>query len=194
MLVVRNKKIMTVSKQNALRDMSVTIKFHTCLLKSNVGKFLNLRIQIFSNITSHFFLNVTIETIKLSYLIFILFNRHILLSLPVLFFILTFIHLFLAVLGLCCCAAFSLAAVGRGFSLVVVRRFLLVLTSLIEEHRLQVEQASVAAVPGLQSTGSIGSVVLWHMGSSQIRDQVCLLHWQVDSLLLSHQGSPLSML
>ena len=30
----------------------------------------------------------------------------------------------------------------------------------------------------------------WHVGSSWTRDQTRLLHWQADSLPLSHQGSP----
>ena len=33
-----------------------------------------------------------------------------------------------------------------------------------------------------------------HVGSSQIRDWTSVLHWQVDSLPLSHQGSPWNFL
>ena len=51
-------------------------------------------------------------------------------------------------LGLCCCAAFSLVVVGMGFSSCGVQASPVV-ASLTEEHRLQVEQASVAAVSGL---------------------------------------------
>ena len=55
--------------------------------------------------------------------------------------------------------------------------------------------ASVVAVPGLSSTGSI---VVAHRLSCSIEcgiflDQgsnLCLLHWQADSLPLSHKGSP----
>ena len=37
-----------------------------------------------------------------------------------------------------------------------------------------------------------GLVASWHVGSSGMRNPTpCLLHWQVDSLSLSHQGSPL---
>jgi len=46
-----------------------------------------------------------------------------------------FIIFFLAVLGLCCCVGFSLGAVSRGFSLVVVREFLIVVAPLVVEHR-----------------------------------------------------------
>ena len=36
---------------------------------------------------------------------------------------------------------------------------------------------------------------LWHVGSSQLRDRTHVsLHWQVDSLPLSHQGSPVTYL
>ena len=54
---------------------------------------------------------------------------------------------------------------------------------------------SVVAAPGLQSTGSVVEVyelscsatsgVFLDLGSNP-----CLLHWQADSLPLSHQGSP----
>ena len=55
---------------------------------------------------------------------------------------------------------------------------------------------SVVAVPGLESTGSI-VVVHWLSCSAAcgfFPDQgsnPCLLHWQADSLLLSHRGNPL---
>ena len=55
--------------------------------------------------------------------------------------------------------------------------------------------ASVVAIPGLSSTGSI--VVAHRLSCSMecgiFLDQgsnLCLLHWQADSLPLSHQGSP----
>ena len=56
-------------------------------------------------------------------------------------------------------------------------------------------QASMVEAPGHKSIGSI--VVVPGLSSSSacgiFVDQElnpCLLHWQVDSLLLSHQGSP----
>ena len=37
----------------------------------------------------------------------------------------------------------------------------------------------------------MGLAAPWHVRSSWIRDRtLCLLHWQADCLLLSHQGSP----
>ena len=42
------------------------------------------------------------------------------------------IHLFLTLLGLCCAAGFSLVAVIKGYSLVAVHRFLIVVASLVE--------------------------------------------------------------
>lgn len=43
--------------------------------------------------------------------------------------------------------------------------------------------SSVAAVPGLWSTGAVvmGLVVPWNVGSSRARDRTCLLHGQADS-------------
>ena len=43
---------------------------------------------------------------------------------------------FLAVLGLCCCVGFSLVVASGGYFLVVVCRLLIVVASLIAEHRL----------------------------------------------------------
>ena len=65
------------------------------------------------------------------------------LSLPFKIFILfylvlihSFIHSFLAVLGLCCCLGFSLVAASGGYSLVAVSRLLIVLASLVVERSL----------------------------------------------------------
>ena len=58
-----------------------------------------------------------------------------------------------------------------------------------------VHMGSIVVVPGLQSTVSI--FVMHRLSSSKAcgifpdqRSNSCLLHWQVDSLPLSHQGSP----
>ena len=55
--------------------------------------------------------------------------------------------------------------------------------------------AAVVAIPRLQSTGS--TVVAYELGCSVARgiflvqgSNLCFLHWQADSLPLSHQGSP----
>ena len=97
----------------------------------------------------------------------------------------------LTVLGLCYCS---------GFSLVVVSGLLIVVVSLVVEHRLSGKWASVVAACGLSSCGSqalsTGSIVVVHgLSCSAIcgifPDQGlngCPLHWQVDSLTLSHQG------
>ena len=47
-----------------------------------------------------------------------------------------FIYLFLAVLGLRCCGGFSLVAASASYSLVAVCRLLIVVASLVAEHRL----------------------------------------------------------
>ena len=51
------------------------------------------------------------------------------------FFFFTFIFI-LAVLGLHCCVGFSLVAASGGYSLVVVRRLLVAVASLVVEHVL----------------------------------------------------------
>ena len=57
------------------------------------------------------------------------------------------IYLFiLAVLGLCC---FSLAVVSEAYSLVPMVGLPIVVASLVQGHRFQGAQASVAAAPGL---------------------------------------------
>ena len=103
--------------------------------------------------------------------------------------------MFTAVLVLCCCMVFSLVAVSGGCSLAVACRFLISVASLVTERGLQGPRASVVVFPGPESTGS---VVVAHgcSGSSAcgiFLDQglnPCLLLWQVDSLPVSHQGSP----
>ena len=45
-------------------------------------------------------------------------------------------YLFLAVLGLCCCMGLSLVSASRGYSLIAVCGRLIVVASLVSEHRL----------------------------------------------------------
>ena len=95
-------------------------------------------------------------------------------------------YLFLAVLGVPCCVDFSLVVASGGYSLVVVCGLLL----------WQLLLWSMGSrTPGLYSTGSTAVVnqlscsaacgIFPDRGSNP-----CLLHWQGDSLPLSHQGSP----
>ena len=96
-------------------------------------------------------------------------------------------------LGLDCCAGFSPVSESRGCSLVGVR--LIAMVSLVAEHRLSGPRASVVTAPRLWSTGSVvmahglrcskACVISLDRGSS-----LRLLHWQADSLPLSHQGKP----
>ena len=91
-----------------------------------------------------------------------------------------FIYLFLAVLGLRYCTGFSLVAASRGHSQVVMRGLLIVVTSVV--------------TPGLWSTGLIvvmlGPSCTTACGVSPDQGlSLRLLHWQVGSLPLSHQGS-----
>ena len=92
--------------------------------------------------------------------------------------VLTDFYLFLALLGLCCCAwAFSCGKL----ELLSHCRLLTAVAFLVAEHELQAHRlqqlwhvGSVVVLHGLQSTGSVLCVVLvvpQHVGSSQIRDQ-----------------------
>ena len=69
--------------------------------------------------------------------------------------------------------------------------FLFLFGSLVAVHRLLIAVASCCRARAQQLWCNGLSAPL-HVGSSWTRDQLalCLLHWQVDSLLLSHQGSP----
>ena len=60
----------------------------------------------------------------------------------------------MAVLDLHCCVDFSLVAVSRGSSAVVVHGFLIALASLLVEHGLWDVQASAVGALGLSSWGS----------------------------------------
>ena len=92
--------------------------------------------------------------------------------------------------GLHWCTGLSLVA-SRGYSQVAVHGFLIVVAS----HRLEGAGASVVVAHGLHSTGSIVVVhglscsgtygIFPYQGSN-----LGLLRWQVDSLPLGHQGSP----
>ena len=116
-------------------------------------------------------------------------------------------HLFVFIFGCAGCSLLSwlfpscrgqglLSSGGAGFSL----QCLLLLQSMHSRvNRLQQlwHNDSVAAALRLQSTGS---VVVTHWLSCSVACGVfpnqglnlCLLHWQLDSLPLSHQGSPRS--
>ena len=90
-----------------------------------------------------------------------------------------FIYLFLAVLGLCCCVGFPLVMTSRGYSPGSRHKGFSSCSSRALEHRIN------SCV-----TRAYGLVAPQHVGSSWIRDHTCcLLHWQVGSLPLSHQGS-----
>ena len=94
--------------------------------------------------------------------------------------------LFLKQFFLCWCfvaaLGFSLVAASRGYSLVPVHGLLIVMASLIVEHGSSA-WASVGVAHGLSCFAACG--IFLEQGLNP-----CLLHWPVDSLLLSHQGSP----
>ena len=99
----------------------------------------------------------------------------------------------MAVLGLHC---------SLSFSLFVVCQLLIAVASRVVGHRLYSLQASTVVAHGSLSAAcglwSNGSIVVVHRLSCSTACGIfldqgsnpCLLHWQADSLLLSHQGSP----
>ena len=99
------------------------------------------------------------------------------------------------------CKGFSLAVASWGCSLVAVHRLLVAVASLAEHGLWEAWVSAVAAhvlcgaALGLWSPGSIvvahgiscftACGIFPNQGSN-----LCLLRWQVDSLSLSHQGTP----
>ena len=97
-------------------------------------------------------------------------------------------------LDLCCCMGFFLVAESRCYSLTAVCG-LLVVASLVAEHRLQGALDSVLLAPELQSRDSMvgckGLAAPKHVGSSPTRDGTCVsLHGQADSLSLESPAKP----
>ena len=107
-------------------------------------------------------------------------------------------------LGLCSCIGFSLVSVIGGSSLTVVCGLLTEGASLVAEHRLWSTWAPAVAVCGFSSCGSrassTGSIFVAHglicsVACGIFPDQglnLCLLNWQVNSLLLIDQGNLIS--
>ena len=97
----------------------------------------------------------------------------------------------MAVLGLGCCAGFSLVVQSRGYSVAVVC-VLIVVASLAAEWSLGCTGLQQLQFPGLQSAGSIVVVhrLCCSMACGIFPDQGWnprFLHWQADSSLLSHR-------
>ena len=72
-----------------------------------------------------------------------------------------------------------------GYSLVAVHGLLTAAASLIAEHGLQGTGSMAAA---LELSCSAAREILPDQGSN-----LCLLHWQADSLRVSHQGGPIPL-
>ena len=128
-------------------------------------------------------------------------------SLDILLLVYSFIkHLNILLIYFWLCWVFMLhrlsrCAGSRGYCLVAVCGLLIAVASLTAEHRFQGSGASVVAArvvsscnsQALCSTGSIavepqlGCSAAWGIWDQGLNP--CLLHWQMDSLSLSHQGS-----
>ena len=97
------------------------------------------------------------------------------------------------------CAFFSSCNKQGLRSKVAVHGHLIVVASLVAQHGFLETQVSVVVAHGLSSWRSqalehrcMGLVALWHVGILPNQaGNPCLLHWQVNSLPLSHLGSPL---
>ena len=89
----------------------------------------------------------------------------------------------------------SLVAVSTGCSLAAAHGLLTAVASLVSEHGLQVcglswahrLQRSVAVAHGISCSKACGIF-------PDQESNPCILHWQMDSLSLSHQGRPLPSL
>ena len=92
------------------------------------------------------------------------------------------IILFLSVLSLRCSSGFLSLWLSRGYYLAMVWGLLIGVNSLVAEHSLQ-NTGLVVVARGLSCSWACG--IFLDQGSN-----LCLLHWQMDSLPLSHQGSP----
>ena len=109
--------------------------------------------------------------------------------------IILFIHLFMAVLGLHCCVGFSLVAARRNYSLVSVSRLLTAVASLVVEHCFSTTRAAVPRLSLHSSCGTWAYLLCCSPPRGIFLGQgsnLCLLHWQVASYPLNHQGSPRS--
>ena len=101
-----------------------------------------------------------------------------------------FMYLFLALLGLHCCAAFSWVAASRGYSIAAVHRLLVAVAPLVAEHRLQAcrlhSHSSQSLKHELHSCGARAQLLhgMWDLPRPGTESMA------PDSLLLSHQGSP----
>ena len=93
-----------------------------------------------------------------------------------------FICLFLAVLGLHCCARAFSSCGKRGPLFIAVRGPLTIVASLVAEHRLQTRR--------LSSCGSRAQLLHGMWDPPRPGPNPCPLHWQADSQPLRHQGSP----
>ena len=86
-------------------------------------------------------------------------------------FFLSLKKLFLALLELSCCARTFSSCGKRGLLFIVAFGLLIVVASLVVEHGLKGEWASVFAAHGLNSCGLAASQ---HVESSKTRDQTCV--------------------
>ena len=102
--------------------------------------------------------------------------------------IIAFIYLFLAVLSLCCYVDFSLVVVTGGYSLVAGLRFLIAWFLLLGFNSCSSRLWSTGSMVMVQGLSCFMPCGIYLDQRANLNP--CLLHWQADSLLLRHQGSP----
>ena len=94
------------------------------------------------------------------------------------FFVCLFIYLFLAKLGLHCCARAFSSCGERGLLFVVVHGLLIAVASLVAEHGLQAHRLQQLRLTGSRAQAQqlwlTGLVAPRHVGSSQTRARTCV--------------------
>ena len=94
------------------------------------------------------------------------------------------------------CTCFSLAVVSRGYTLVMGRGFLSLPSLALGQVGFSNGVCgrsgcnSWAPEPRIYCCGAWPQLLCANCGIFLDQEDLCLLHWQVDSLPLSHQGSP----
>ena len=98
------------------------------------------------------------------------------------FFLLSFIYLFLAAVGLIAVLELSLIATSGGYSLASVLGLLTAVVCLVAKHGLYRAGSVVVAYTDLVALPH------WNLPGPGVNQ--CPLHWQADSQPLDHQGNP----
>ena len=94
------------------------------------------------------------------------------------------IYLFLAVLGLCCCARLSLITATGGYALVAMLRLLCVVVSLVAERGPERAPTSVAVLHGVSCTVACEIFPDQGLNSCACFGRWILNHWTTREVLI----------